>query len=367
MVAPISRGLAFGVGKNVEEAAMEEAEARGKKRRAKDLSKAGSRGGYAPSGWRRGWRRTSASGGRSSEGGGSTPLARPVSGRADPLTRATVHRRRAARAGRPRNRTRCRTPPVALVDVGGDALRESVCGAVRERGEEGAESRGAGGDRRLTRGDRRRRQERRVGRVVCLEIVEVPAPRCVALRRMRGHEGGRAAPGRDVNRTIGTIAWLTVMPSTTFTHVEDAILAPPSASDGPGAFYGFRIKKIFKLGRAKEPRKRQGQWARQCRGERHHWLPYYWEVPFYKKFEKIIHLHYKATGAWLAPHRCRFCSVRHQEKFGLKACGGVRGLVGVVEHYLGRLNWPVIRAFTPRRCAPTCGLRLPPVLQLAGN
>ncbi|KAJ7453630.1 hypothetical protein B0H11DRAFT_2245267 [Mycena galericulata] len=157
------------------------------------------------------------------------------------------------------------------------------------------------------------------------------------------------------------------MPSTTFTHVEDAILAPPSASDGPGAFYGFRIKKIFKLGRAKEPRKRQGQWARQCRGERHHWLPYYWEVPFYKKFEKIVHRHYKAAGAWLTPHRCRFCSVRHQEKFSLKACGGVRGLVGVVEHYLGRLNWPVIRAFTPPRRAPTCGLRLPSVLKPASH
>ncbi|KAJ7440077.1 hypothetical protein B0H11DRAFT_2230170 [Mycena galericulata] len=139
------------------------------------------------------------------------------------------------------------------------------------------------------------------------------------------------------------------MSSTTFTDVEDAILAAPSASDCRGAFYGFLIAKtrstpgIVKLGRAKEPRKRQAQWARQCRGERHRWLPYYWEVPFYKKFEKIIHCHYKAAGAWVVPHRCRFCTVRHQEKFGLKACGGVRGLVRVVEYYLGRLNWPVIR------------------------
>ncbi|KAJ7464333.1 hypothetical protein B0H11DRAFT_2240733 [Mycena galericulata] len=133
------------------------------------------------------------------------------------------------------------------------------------------------------------------------------------------------------------------------TDVEDAILAAPSASDCRGGFYGFRIPKtrstlaIVKLGRAKEPRKRQAQWARQCRGERHRWLPYYWEVPFYKKFEKIIHCHFKAAGAWVVPHRCRFCTVRHQEKFGLKACGGVRGLVRVVEYYLGRLNWPVIR------------------------
>ncbi|KAJ7429272.1 hypothetical protein B0H11DRAFT_2412504 [Mycena galericulata] len=140
-----------------------------------------------------------------------------------------------------------------------------------------------------------------------------------------------------------------VMSSTTFTDVEDALLAPPSASDGRGGFYGFRIAKtrstpgIIKLGRAKVPRKRQAQWARQCRGERHRWLPYYWEVPFYKKFEKIIHRHYKAAGAWVVPHRCRFCTVRHQEKFDLKACGGVRGLVRVVEYYLGRLNWPVIR------------------------
>ncbi|KAJ7429055.1 hypothetical protein B0H11DRAFT_1946271, partial [Mycena galericulata] len=173
--------------------------------------------------------------------------------------------------------------------------------------------------------------------------------------------GGEEAEARGTRRTEGGgtasliglyihskphLLFRPVMPSATFTDVESALLAPPSASDGRGAFYGFRIGKtqssILKLGRAKEPRKRRSQWARQCRGERHCWLPYYWEVPFYKKFEKIIHYHFKAAGAWVVPHRCRFCTVRHQEKFGLKACGGVRGLVRVVEYYLGRLNWPVI-------------------------
>ncbi|KAJ7719888.1 hypothetical protein DFH07DRAFT_972792 [Mycena maculata] len=172
----------------------------------------------------------------------------------------------------------------------------------------------------------------------------------------------------------------TALMSPTTTTVEDAVLAPPSASDCRGAFYGFRIAKmratpaIVKLGRAKEPRKRRAQWAHQCRGERHRWLTYYWEVPFYKKFEKIIHCHYKAAGAWVVPDRCRFCTVRHQEKFGLKACGGVRGLVRVVEYYLGRLNWPVIRdacnaedsgiGSSPRGGAPTCDCRLPQNLRI---
>ncbi|KAJ7729548.1 hypothetical protein DFH07DRAFT_969512 [Mycena maculata] len=77
----------------------------------------------------------------------------------------------------------------------------------------------------------------------------------------------------------------TALMSPTTTTVEDAVLAPPSASDCRGAFYGFRIAKtratpaIVKLGRAKEPRKRRAQWARQCRGERHRWLTYYWESP----------------------------------------------------------------------------------------
>ncbi|KAJ7712912.1 hypothetical protein DFH07DRAFT_1018823 [Mycena maculata] len=151
----------------------------------------------------------------------------------------------------------------------------------------------------------------------------------------------------------------TALMSPTTTTVEDAVLAPPSASDCRGAFYGFRIAKmratpaIVKLGRAKEPRKRRAQWAHQCRGERHRWLTYYWEVPFYKKFEKIIHCHYKAAGAWVVPDRCRFCTVRHQEKFGLKACGGVRGLVRVVEYYLGRLNWPVISKYFQKETVDT--------------
>ncbi|KAJ7435197.1 hypothetical protein B0H11DRAFT_2367977, partial [Mycena galericulata] len=223
-------------------------------------------------------------------------------------------------------------------------------------------------------------------------------------------DDGKAAGREAIGRRAKTAERRTVVegsridgvdPLMSSTDVEDAILAAPSASDCRGGFYGFRIPKtrstlaIVKLGRAKEPRKRQAQWARQCRGERHRWLPYYWEVPFYKKFEKIIHCHFKAAGAWVVPHRCRFCTVRHQEKFGLKACGGVRGLVRVVEYYLGRLNWPVISKFQketgkeivdtadvlkPRGCiqrrgfgkwcccgAPTCDGRLPSALELAGR
>lgn len=82
---------------------------------------------------------------------------------------------------------------------------------------------------------------------------------------------------------------------TTFADVADAINSLPSSSDGPGAFYGFetssprrvrraRSQRVMKLGRSTNPRKRRVQWARQCRGEVHNWLPFYWEVPYYKKF-----------------------------------------------------------------------------------
>jgi hypothetical protein len=39
----------------------------------------------------------------------------------------------------------------------------------------------------------------------------------------------------------------------------------------------------LKVGRAKEPPKRKGQWLRKCRGQQQRWIVY-WEVPFAAKF-----------------------------------------------------------------------------------
>ncbi|KAJ7256865.1 hypothetical protein B0H12DRAFT_1070639 [Mycena haematopus] len=119
-----------------------------------------------------------------------------------------------------------------------------------------------------------------------------------------------------------------------------ALNAPPSASDGPGGVYAFIVDGVVKVGKALDPPQRKLQWARQCRGEAQKWMHYYWEVPFAKKFEQILHLELKSSGAWKGRVRCRFCGRSHQEKFDLAKCGGVVGFVRIAESRLRASGWP---------------------------
>ncbi|KAJ7430665.1 hypothetical protein B0H11DRAFT_2220183 [Mycena galericulata] len=123
------------------------------------------------------------------------------------------------------------------------------------------------------------------------------------------------------------------------------ILVPPSPSDRPGGCYAFfdPTFSIGKLGRSNHPPRRKREWARQCWGEQQIWLPFYWEVPFAAKFERLIHLHYRGAGAWLGPVRCGFCGVNHQEKYRFHGYLAIVAFIVTVEHYLGVLGWPVIR------------------------
>ncbi|KAJ7429815.1 hypothetical protein B0H11DRAFT_1944196 [Mycena galericulata] len=145
-----------------------------------------------------------------------------------------------------------------------------------------------------------------------------------------------------------------------------AIVMPPSASDRPGAFYTYfdPTFSIAKMGRSNDPPRRKLEWARQCRGEAQIWLPFYWEVPFAAKFERIIHHHYQRAGAWLGPVRCTFCGVNHREKYWFHGYSELVRFITTVEHYLGVLGWPIIIADTPPtpsggrgRCAAQSGRR----------
>lgn len=156
------------------------------------------------------------------------------------------------------------------------------------------------------------------------------------------------------------------------TALSRTIAAPPSISDKPGGLYVYatgpnhwkRPLRLCtnglegKIGRAGEPPKSKKQWERQCLGQPQKWLSFYWEVPYATKFgefcvyrlssinyfvERIIHLHYKRMGAWKRPVRCRWCGVKHIEKFDLKICGGFAGIISTVEYYLGILQWPIVR------------------------
>ncbi|KAF8181993.1 hypothetical protein K438DRAFT_1975939 [Mycena galopus ATCC 62051] len=118
-----------------------------------------------------------------------------------------------------------------------------------------------------------------------------------------------------------------------------AIDAPPSAHDGVGGAYAFCVNNVVKFGRSKHPRVRKQEWERQCRGEKQVWLDFYWEVPYQMKFERIIHLELKRLGAWNGRVECPFCGRNHQEKFSLPKCGGIAGLVRLVEARLNALGW----------------------------
>ncbi|KAJ7449392.1 hypothetical protein B0H11DRAFT_1924031 [Mycena galericulata] len=118
-----------------------------------------------------------------------------------------------------------------------------------------------------------------------------------------------------------------------------AIIMPPSASDRPGGFYTYfdPTFSIAKMGRSNDPARRKLEWARQCRGEAQIWLPFYWEVPFAAKFERLIHHHYQRAGAWLGPVRCTFCGVNHREKYWFHGYSELIRFIMTVEHYLGVL------------------------------
>jgi hypothetical protein len=152
----------------------------------------------------------------------------------------------------------------------------------------------------------------------------------------------------------------------------------PSRSDKPGKVYVFEIPEEqpdlpagvgerdaeLKVGRAVEVPKRRVQWGRKCKGQRQKWICY-WEVPFAAKFgaslfpflfcavnrvlsvEALIHAHFKKAGAWNTPTECAFCGTKHIEKFDAKACGGLRGVIRVVEMYLRLLNWARRRWVVP--------------------
>ncbi|KAJ7207314.1 hypothetical protein B0H12DRAFT_1080059 [Mycena haematopus] len=118
-----------------------------------------------------------------------------------------------------------------------------------------------------------------------------------------------------------------------------ALNAPPSPTDGPGGVYAFVVDRVVKVGKAVDPPQRRLEWARQCRGERQRWMDFYWQVPYAKKFERILHLELKCRAAWKGRVRCRFCPRAHQEKYDLGKCGGLVGFVGIAESRLGASGW----------------------------
>ncbi|KAJ7441450.1 hypothetical protein B0H11DRAFT_2252019 [Mycena galericulata] len=174
-------------------------------------------------------------------------------------------------------------------------------------------------------------------------------------RPERGIKGGRRAPN---DFSLFNCNHHHQMATPNHPQIALVLNSPPSPSDAPGCLYAFRVfrnqprrrfgraprfpRAKIKIGRAKNPQRRRREWTRQCRGQRVKWW-YWWYVPFAKKFERLIHTHFRVHGAWLEPSACGFCLVRHQELFDYGRCGGKRGVALVVEGYLGILGWPSVK------------------------
>ncbi|KAJ7601565.1 hypothetical protein DFH06DRAFT_1339268 [Mycena polygramma] len=128
----------------------------------------------------------------------------------------------------------------------------------------------------------------------------------------------------------------------TLQDVEDALLTPPSRTDGPGKVYGLRVKHpdgsiVLKVGRSDDPPRRTIEWRCQCPDNV---IDLLWEVPteYAKKLERVSHRYFKAKKAWYIPVPCNSCTRRHQEKFWAQVVGGFHAAKKVVEELERRMR-----------------------------
>ncbi|KAJ7075091.1 hypothetical protein B0H15DRAFT_806468 [Mycena belliarum] len=128
-------------------------------------------------------------------------------------------------------------------------------------------------------------------------------------------------------------------------RLEAEIQSPPTTADikrGPGEVYHFEIprsqprstarrpKRESKIGRAKDARKRRGQWARQCRGQR-------------QDTRTLAPPQLQIGGGVDSPEAVRLLQGEASREVRLRGVRRARGIRKAVEYYLRRLGWPIIR------------------------
>ncbi|KAJ7637970.1 hypothetical protein DFH06DRAFT_1138615 [Mycena polygramma] len=132
---------------------------------------------------------------------------------------------------------------------------------------------------------------------------------------------------------------------------------PPTLKDGWGGLYMYQIplESKMKFGISECPPRRRREWERQCWPEQQVWLPWYWYVPYRKKFEKVVHAYFKAKHAWCGRHPCSHCPRNHQERFWSASCGGIFATIFQIEALIVSLGWPVIRSLNEPPTAERLG------------
>ncbi|KAJ7437030.1 hypothetical protein FB451DRAFT_1452237 [Mycena latifolia] len=102
---------------------------------------------------------------------------------------------------------------------------------------------------------------------------------------------------------------------------------------------------------SKSPRDKGGfQYHDNCRGIEFIWC-YKYRCDEIKLLERLVHLSLRTRGAALAPRLCPGCNVRHREFFLDSAAGGIDGLCGIIEFWLGTLGQQ-IESYLERCIAP---------------
>ncbi|KAJ7050808.1 hypothetical protein C8F01DRAFT_1092137 [Mycena amicta] len=157
-------------------------------------------------------------------------------------------------------------------------------------------------------------------------------------------KGGGERPQRDDRAKKHRQTVKKVVTRGTRTPKLPSLLAPPSSSDASGFLYVFTedFGATAKIGHTNCPPRRKKEWAKQCDPVPQKWV-YHWRVRYARKFESLIHAHFKHKGAWIRPYPCQACLIKHREKFDAHKCGGQAEIVRVVEDYLTQLGWAVSR------------------------
>ncbi|KAJ7035898.1 hypothetical protein C8F04DRAFT_1181927 [Mycena alexandri] len=117
----------------------------------------------------------------------------------------------------------------------------------------------------------------------------------------------------------------------------------------------FRITRVFdhalqmqvdaldiKSGYSIDTARRQLQYRDKCRGLEFIWC-YKYTCDEVKLLEHLVHLTLRAHGASIPSYPCPGCGVRHREFYLDSAAGGLDGLCGIIEFWLGVLGQPVER------------------------
>ncbi|KAK7059996.1 hypothetical protein R3P38DRAFT_3168456 [Favolaschia claudopus] len=130
--------------------------------------------------------------------------------------------------------------------------------------------------------------------------------------------------------------------TSTVNDVEVALDRRPSATDGPGVVYWFRIvnedhSTEYKAGRTNCVPRRLGEWEKQCNPSTFEVIAEI-QTQYAKKLEaeSVVHRYFKVQDCWILPYPCSSCGVRHREKFEIDGVGGIE-VVREITESLGRL------------------------------